>query len=191
MPVPPTTTSTSSPPPARSPSSTATPDRGSISEKCTVRAKGGWLTATRVSHPGQLVRVASQRLIQTRPGDWLVEDAGTLLDVCTDQDLRKKYDLQESGQLILSPTIRRQFEDLLGIGSTESGDRVLALVARLAQLQLGTLTISLTPAQAEEIARRAARNNLTPQQGVQRVLDRLQEELFPRTSGVTGNGSGQ
>lgn len=148
------------------------------------------MTATRAPHPGQLVRVANQRLIQTRPGDWLVEDAGILLEVCSDPELRKKYEVQESGQLILSPAIRRQFEDLLGIGATESGDRFLALVTRLAQLQLGTLTIALTPAQAEEIARRAVRNNLSPQQGVQRVLDRLQEELFPRTAGVTGQGSG-
>lgn len=151
-----------------------------------MRAKGGWLTATRAPHPGQLVRVANQRLVQTRPGDWLVEDAGILLEVVPDADLRKKYEVQEPGQLVIAPSIRRQLDDLLGIGAAESGERLLALVTRLAQLRLGTLTVQLSPAQAEEVARRAQHHGLTPEQGLQQVLFRLQDELFPKTSGASG-----
>lgn len=159
---------------------------GSISEKCTVRAKGGWLTATRAPHPGQIVRVADQRLIQTREGDWLIEDQGVLIEVCPEANLRKKYEVQVPGQTVLSPAVCRQLDDLLGIGAAESGERLVALVQRLAQLKLGTLTVTLTAPQAEEVARRASRNGLSPEQGLQKVFDRLQEELFPRTSGASG-----
>lgn len=144
------------------------------------------MTATRVAHPGQLVRLADQRLVQTREGDWLVADGGLCLAVVADADLRKKYDVQESGQVILAPAIVRQLEAQLGTGAAESGERLVALTTRLAQLRLGTLTITLTAAQAEEVARRAQRNGLSPEQGLHHVLARLQDELFPKTSGSSG-----
>lgn len=143
-----------------------------------VRSKDGWLLAVSPTEIGQIVRLPDGLLHQVRAEHLLVYSGAILVDVCTEATLRAKYDVRDEGGLSLSGEERRALEDRLGTGTTQDATRLVAAVARLAQLQIGSIEITLTPGQWSEIAHRAGKNGRTVDHELQQVVQRLEDELF-------------
>jgi hypothetical protein len=162
-----------------------TPDSTSIPapptpSKLAVVARQHPLVALRLAGPGSHTLVDGTTR-SAAPGDWLITRGKTVIDVCRDPDLRDRYQIIESGSVSISAATCVLLENTLGIGATQSTERLLAAVERLATIKIGEIRIDFTPGQLEEIALRAKKRNQTVQQAMQAVIDRIREELFWRS----------
>lgn len=150
-----------------------------------VRPKEGWLTAVPVTE-GQVVSLIDGRLKVGQTGQFLVQQGGQTLEIVSEAELQKRFDVQEMGGLHLSGEERRAIEDRLGVGCCQSGKTLVQAVRRIAALQIGTVEIPVTPGQWEEIQHRAKKNGRTTEQEVQQIAQRLEDELF---HGGVGRGA--
>ncbi len=138
------------------------------------------LTAVRVVSP-QEVALDDGRTISASPGDWLVVRGKRTIDVVGERLLHERYQVIEAGALTLTQAICARLESTLGIGATQSLERLIAAVERLASIKIGEVKIDFTPGQLDEIATRAKKRGQTVQQSLQAVIDRIREELFWRS----------
>lgn len=170
------------------PSSLAAPTGTKPIVRLLVRPKDGWLTATPVLE-GTLVRRQNGTLVSAREGQYLLQLDGHTIDVCDAAALSRDYDVREAagGGLSLTAAQCRLLEDRLGPGCTQTPERLLAAIARLAVLRIGDVAIPVTPGQWEEIAYRAQKNDRTVEAEITRIAERLEDELF---HGGVGRGIG-
>lgn len=115
-----------------------------------------------------------------KPGDWIVTLGTELVDICAEEEFRLKYDEIVEGTLV-PQGVCRQIEDLTGIGSTQTPEKLYQAVDRLARIAVGDVKIDFTPGQLEELKHRAGKRGLTVKQEIQRVIDRIKDELFYRS----------
>lgn len=137
------------------------------------------LTATKVTAP-QTVPLDDGRILQALPGDWVITRTKRPIDVVGDGILRERYQVVEPTALSINPATCTRLEHTLGIGATQSVDRLIAAVERLASISIGTIKIAFTPGQLDEIATRARKRGQTVEQALVAVIDRIREELFWR-----------
>jgi hypothetical protein len=87
------------------------------------------------------------------------------------------YETVEEG-LLLSGPVLHQLTQKLGPGATSSPSALLRAIDRLARIEIGTVKVDFTPGQLEEIAHRARKRGLTPQQEVERTVGSMKESFF-------------
>ena len=138
------------------------------------------LTAVRAAFRHE-VTFPDGRTTTAAPGDWVITRGKITLDVVGDAALRDRYQIVEPTALTIPPALCERLDTTLGIGATQSTDRLLAAVDRLARIEIGTIKIDFTPGQLEEIAVRAKKRGQSVQQSLQAVIDRIREELFWRS----------
>lgn len=148
--------------------------------KAQVRDKADWLTAIPAGDKvGHVVRKMSGGMAVPNDGDWLVlVGENQILDVVSPEQLLAKYEIKADGGLSVSGPVRRQIEDLLGMGTGATELTLLAGIQRLARLHLGDIEIPLTPGQWEELQYRADKNQVTVESYLRQIVSRIEDELF-------------
>lgn len=143
-------------------------------------AKGAPLTAVRLAS-AEPVTLPDGRVLEARPGDWLIARGRTPIDVVGERGLADRYSLVEGGTLLLSAGDCARLDATLGVGATRSATDLVAAVERLATIKIGNVRIDFTPGQLEEIVLRAKKRGQTVQQALQATIDRIKDELFWRS----------
>lgn len=100
-----------------------------------------------------------------------------LIEVVGDKDFATKFARIEEGTL-LPPGTCTQIETITGIGTTQTADGLFAAIDRLARIAIGDIKIEFTPGQLTEIRHRAFKRGSTVKQELQRIVDRIKDELF-------------
>lgn len=80
--------------------------------------------------------------------------------------------------IILDGAIREQIEQILGPGLLLNAQDLLDKVRRWAGITIGDVRLDFTPGQLEEIAARAERLGITPEEEVRRIVRRMEEQFF-------------
>jgi hypothetical protein len=80
--------------------------------------------------------------------------------------------------LVLSPADVRQLDELLGLGATVSGERLVQAIERLASIKVGDIRIPFTPGQLAELSHRAQKRGRTVDAEMRAVVARIEDELF-------------
>lgn len=111
------------------------------------------------------------------PGDWIVTIGTDVVDVVTEKEFKSKYELVEEGVLI-PRAICVQIEEITGVGTARTPEDLYQAVDRLARIAIGDVQIGFTPGQLEEIRHRAFKRGLTVAQELQRIVDRIKDEIF-------------
>lgn len=83
--------------------------------------------------------------------------------------------------LVLNQATITALEETLKGGSLLSAADLLTKVSRLAQAKIGEIGCDFTPAQYEEIARRAEKRGITPQEMLSKMVKDLEPLLFSST----------
>lgn len=109
--------------------------------------------------------------------DWIVTREGQIVDVCTTAQLVDRYEPIEDGLSIPRP-LCTLIEATTGVGTTRSAVTLQKAIQRLATIQIGEITIPFTPGQLEEIKHRAAKRGWPVVQELQRIVDRIKDEIF-------------
>ena len=157
------------------PAPPAPPKRVAIRQKGVSRE----LTAYQ-SLKSELLSSVSGRQYRADPGDWVILQAGAVLDVYSDHDFRIIYEIVEEGGLSLTAKDQATLEKVLGFGSTRSSDMLTNQVARLARCRLGEIALDFTVPQWEELQNRANKQGQTLDVFMQRLVDRFMQDVWTR-----------
>lgn len=114
------------------------------------------------------------------PGDWIITIGESIIDVRADKDLLTYYEDIVEGTMLPRATCV-QIEAVTGIGTTRNALELQKAIDRLASIAIGGINLQFTPGQLEEIRHRAQKRGTTVEQELQRVVDRIKDELFFRT----------
>lgn len=105
-------------------------------------------------------------------------DEGKAKDLLVQQLLRDAMALPRGRMLALDAVGLEQLEKILGGGSVLNQQDLALKVQRLAGITYGNIRLDFTPSQLEEIARRAERLSLTPEELVRRTAQKMEELFF-------------
>jgi hypothetical protein len=133
-------------------------------------------------HPldGRGLTLPSGQVVFPKLTDWLVMRDGQLIDVCDDAHLASGYiEIQEG--TFLSRALCVRIENTTGIGTTRSPEELAKAIERLATIQIGHVKIDFTPGQLSEIRHRAEKRGLSVKQEIERIVDRIRDEIFYRS----------
>lgn len=133
-------------------------------------------------HPkdGAGLMLPSGQITFPKPTDWLVIRNEQVIDVCDDAHLASGYQIIEEGTF-LPKAVCVEMETITGLGSTRNPAELLKAVDRLARISIGGVKIEFTPGQLEEIKHRAGKRGLTVEKEIERIVDRIKDELFYRS----------
>lgn len=134
-------------------------------------------TATRIIHPG-VYPLATGRVEQAHPGDWLISRGSTIFQVLTPAAFDSLCEPVVEGGLFIPPVSCAILERTLGVGSCRSLAALQTRVDQLARLEIGGIRVDFTPGQLDELAHRAAKRGLTVEEEVRRVVEKLSGDLF-------------
>lgn len=112
------------------------------------------------------------------PGDWIIAAGSQIIDVASAKAFPERYERIHDGALQLDRATCVLLEEITGIGTTKDPETLRQAVMRLARIGIGNVQIPFTPGQLEEIAHRAAKRGWTVEKEVQRIVDRIKDELF-------------
>jgi len=140
------------------------------------------MPALQARHPldGAGKVLPSGQVVFPKPADWIVSREGQIIDVCTAEQLAERYEDIEDGLLVPRP-ICTIIEEVTGVGTTRSASELYKAVQRLALIKIGDVTIPFTPGQLEEIKHRASKRGHSVAQEIQRIVDRIKDEIFYRS----------
>ncbi len=144
-----------------------------------MRVRDAGLLATRATAP-TLVELASGISRPVLAGEWIIARGSAIVDVLNDKAYQAKYEPIVEG-LTLARATCMEIEQRTGIGTTRTVEELVKAIARLARIEIGGIAIAFTPGQLEEIKHRAGKRGLTVQQELQRIVDRIKDELFYRS----------
>lgn len=114
------------------------------------------------------------------PGDWVISAGEQIIDAVTAKAFDSRYEVITDG-LILDRATCVRIEETTGVGTTRSASELEKAVGRLARILVGEVRIEFTPGQLEELAHRASKRGFTIKQELQRVVERIKDELFFRS----------
>lgn len=112
-----------------------------------------------------------------KPGDWIITLGTELLEVVNARDFPSRFAFIEEG-MVLPRTICSKIEVITGMGTTQTPDKLYEGIDRLAHIAIGGINIEFTPGQLEEIKHRAHKRGYTVEQELQRIIDRIKDEIF-------------
>lgn len=145
-----------------------------------MRRLGAVLTAVEAQKK-QTIELATGDQVLAAKGDWLIYQGDTLLDVSTTRDLLTRYDVLQDRRLVLDQESCESLERTTGIGSTRNTEELIKSVERLASIHIGDVRIAFTPGQLEELTHRAHKRGFMIGQEIERIVDRIRDELFFRS----------
>ena len=126
----------------------------------------------------QVVQIANGHEVRAFPGDWLLSQGDSIIDVYTAARLRQHYQPVEENRLTLAGPDRTSLEQMLGFGSTADSATLTRAVIKLASLSIGDIEVKFSTAQWGELTLRAAKRNLPISVYMQHVVDRLLQDLW-------------
>lgn len=98
------------------------------------------------------------------------------------------HDLPATGRhVVLDHATLDALAEILGGGDVLNGPDLVAKIERLAGITFHNIRLEFTPGQLEELARRAERLSLTPEELTRRTIERM-EQLFFTHLGVGAAG---
>lgn len=127
------------------------------------------------------VTLVDGSIAYARVGDWIICRGQSPIGCLPDPVFRDRYEPVQEGILVIDGPNRAVLESQLGFGMTRDADTLTAAVRRLAYLKVGTVEISFSVTQWQEIARRAEKRRQSIAQWMQQTVDRLLQDLW--TSG--------
>ena len=154
--------------------SPSTPAAPSTSRKLQVRRKLRALTAQQILER-RPVELPDGTVVHPLKGEWLVSSGSQVIDVV--HDLDDKYAIIEEG-LLIPREVCTKLEKTTGVGTTQTLEKFSAAVDRLARIAIGSIRIEFTPGQVEEIKQRATKRGYTVKQELERIVDRIKDEIF-------------
>lgn len=124
-----------------------------------------------------LATVHGDRLV--RVDDWVIFRSGTteVVEIVPPSFFPTLYAPVEDG-IWLTGAAKGRLEQVLGPGATATGPALAHAVDRLASIRIGGVVVEFTPGQLAEIAHRAKKRGLTPQEELERIVKVLSSELF-------------
>ena len=161
--------------------STSTPAPASTStEKVRVRHRGQPLTATRLRE-ARPIDLPNGNHVVGQVDDWIITRGQQIVDWAPSDTLTHAYEVLVEGELRLPPYIVRRLEETLGIGNGRDPHALVEAVERLATITIGTVRVSFSPGQLDELAHRAKKRGRTVEQELRAAVDRVQDEIFHRS----------
>jgi hypothetical protein len=100
-----------------------------------------------------------------------------LLEVVNTRDFPGRFAFIEEG-MVLPRTMCSRIEAITGMGTTQTPEKLYEGIDRLAHIAIGEINIEFTPGQLEEIKHRAGKRGYTVEQELQRIVDRIKDEIF-------------
>lgn len=163
-------------------STTATPVSTSMTDAATgkklqVRRKLRHLSAVQILER-RPVELPDGTIVHPLKGNWLITSGSQVIDVV--HNLEEKYDVLEEG-LLVPREVCAEIEKTTGISTTQTPQKLASAVSRLARITIGTVKIEFTPGQLEEIKSRASKRGYTVKQELDRIIDRIKDEIFYRS----------
>ena len=134
-----------------------------------------------ISTEDSLLSARSGRQLHVHPGDYVVlqgASGGLVLDVLTPELFAQIYEALPEPGLALTPADHAELEKLLGFGSTRTSATLVLAVQHLARLSVGDVPINFTPAQWEELARRAEKRGQPLSLYMARLVERFTADLW-------------
>ena len=125
----------------------------------------------------QMITLPSGHDQAAYPGEVVICRNGQPIEIATDAVFRRRYEVIEPGLALPKNTVE-WLEAKLGLGSTTNPAALCAAVQRLADISIGTIAITFTPSQLEEIKARAEKRGLSVEAELQRVVERLAGDAF-------------
>lgn len=148
-------------------------------EKVMVRAKQRLPVLTAYQVQAREVLQIRGRAVQAFPLDWIVTNGDQTLDVAAPDQFEQLFDrLADTEKLQIEDQDRSALAATLGFGSTNTSKDLTRAVARLAKLTIGDIKVEFSPAQWEEIARRAEKRRLSPAAYMKLIVERLTQDLW-------------
>jgi hypothetical protein len=144
------------------------------SSKQKIRRKGVPLFATQLT-ARENVWLPGNELAPGYVGDYLITDAaGKTIDLV--RDLRD-YEVVEDG-IFVSTKFTADLERVLGVGAARSPVELVRAVDRLARLEIGGVLVDFTPGQWEELRKKAAVQNQTLEDYLQRMVKKFTQDIW-------------
>lgn len=126
------------------------------------------------------VELAEGHFVTACPGDWLISQGASVVDVVVGSKLHDQYDVIQEG-VFLPKALTARVENVLGVGAMKDADRLLSAIESLATIEIGLIKIDFTPGQLAELKHRASKRGFTIEQELRRVVDRIKDEIFYRS----------
>jgi len=130
-------------------------------------------------HPidGRGVMLPSGQVTFPALTDYIISRGDQIVDVCDATALTARYQIVTEGLTIPRESCVR-IEEITGVGTTRTPAELLKAVSRLAAIAIGDVHIPFTPGQLEEIKHRAGKRGFSVAQELQRIVDRIKDEIF-------------
>ena len=113
-------------------------------------------------------------------GDWIVSAGEQVIDVVIPSHFAERYEIVLDG-LLVPRELCGKIESFTGIGSTRSPEELSKAIEILANIEIGGVRIEFTPGQLAELKHRASKRGYTVEQELQRIIDRIRDEIFYHT----------
>lgn len=134
------------------------------------------LTATPVANPGEVV--LSGTTVPVYPGQWIITRGAVAIEILSDKAFQQAYEVASDKGLLIRGPIRAQIERALGFGSTDTPEHLATAINRLVDFKIGTVEVTFSPAEQEQLVHRAKKRGLSVAAYTQQVVDKLVADLF-------------
>ena len=111
------------------------------------------------------------------PGDWVISVGEQVIDTASAKTFESRYEQVVDGITLDRATCVR-IEATTGVGTARSSPELEKAITRLASISIGEVKIAFTPGQLDELQHRARKRGFTIEQELQRVIDRIKDEIF-------------
>lgn len=145
-----------------------------------MRRLHGPLTAIQQREP-KIYKFDSGAQWTANPTDWVIYSGDQLVDVVPEADFARRYEDMPDGGVHLTRDVCHQIEATTGIGTTRSGADLLHAIHRLAYIAIGGVQVDFSPGQLEELKGRAGKRGLSVKQELERIVERIKDEIFYRS----------
>lgn len=141
-----------------------------------LRAQGLTMTASQLLHDQRID--ISERSVRGFAKDWLIASGATIIDVLSPTAFEALYERVDAPTLRLTAADQAELEKCLGFGSTRSSADLTLAVKKLAALSIGKIPVTFTPAQWDQLARRAQKRGQTIEAYMTRMVEKLCQDLW-------------
>jgi hypothetical protein len=118
------------------------------------------------------------RTLHVPAGWWVILQSGIVIDAMPPAQFGQTYEILEEKGLTLTPFDQSAIEKVCGFGSTKSSTDLRYAVQKLASLKIGGIEVNFSPAQWDDLTRRAAKRNQTIDQYMKYTIDKYLQDLW-------------
>ncbi len=125
-----------------------------------------------------IVLLPTGREVRAFVHDWVISAGAQIVDIVSPGQFDQLYERQGEDTLRLTPEDQARLEKTLGFGSTVSSQSLTLAVLKVASLKIGDIDVKFTPAQWEQLARRADKRGMTISTYMDRMVEKLTQDLW-------------